>query len=147
MFAAAILAFQLAKQLDKVLILHVRDHITGEGAAEVLDLLRSMDMKNHKIHRPCFVGGEEEYIQRSTSLPNCYFGISPVTVRNPGTMRALSSLDNRKSLLLEMDSAYLAKDHWCISEVAGEAARALNMTVSEFVGVCNKNAARLYSLP
>ena len=72
------------------------DRNTGEAAAEVLDLLRSMDMTNHKIHRHCFVGGEEEYIQWSTSLPNCYFSISPVTVRNPGTMRALSSLDNRK---------------------------------------------------
>ena len=141
------LAFQLAKQLDKVLILHVRDRNTGEAAAEVLDLLRSMDMTNHKIHRHCFVGGEEEYIQWSTSLPNCYFSISPVTVRNPGTMRALSSLDNRKRLLLETDSAYLADDPWCVNEVAGEAARSLNMTMSEFVGVCNKNAARLYSLP
>ena len=41
------LAFQLAKQLDKVLILHVRDRNTGEAAAEVLELLRSMDMTNH----------------------------------------------------------------------------------------------------
>ena len=141
------LAFQLAKQLDKVLILHVRDRNTGEAAAEVLNLLRSMDMTNHKIHRHCFVGGEEEYIQWSTSLPNCYFSISPVTVRNPGTMRALSSLDNCKRLLLETDSAYLADDPWCVNEVAGEAARSLNMTMSEFVRVCNKNAARLYNLP
>ena len=141
------LAFQLAKQLDKVLILHVRDRNTGKAAAEVLDLLRSIDMTNHKIHRHCFVGGEEEYIQWSTSLPNCNFSISPVTVRNPGTMRALSSLDNRKRLLLETDSAYLANDPWWVNEVAWEAARSLNMTVSEFVGVGNKNAARLYSLP
>ena len=62
-------------------------------------------------------------------------------------MRALSSLDNRKQLLLETYSAYLADDPWCVNEVAGEAAQSLNMTVSEFVGVCSKNAARLYSLP
>ena len=70
-------------------------------------------------------------------FPNCYFSISPVTVRNPGTMRDLSSLDNRKRLLLETDSAYMANDPWRVNEVAGEAARSLNMTVSEFVGVCN----------
>ena len=62
-------------------------------------------------------------------------------------MRALSSLDNRKRLLLETDSAYLANNPWCIIEVAEEAAWSLNMTVSEFAGICNKNAARLYSLP
>ena len=83
-------AFQLAKQLDKVLVSHVRDQNTDEAAAEVLDLLRSMDMTNHKIHGHCFVGGKEEYIQWSTYLRNFYFSISPVTVRNPGTMRALS---------------------------------------------------------
>ena len=121
-------------QLDKVLILHVRDRNTGEVAADVLDLLCSMDMTNHKIHRQCFVGGEEEYIQWSTSLPNCYFSISPVTVRNPGTMRALSSFDNRKRFLLETDSAYLTNDPWCTNEVAGEAAWSLNMTLSEFFG-------------
>ena len=141
------LAFQLAKQIDKVSILHVHNRNTGEAAAEVLDLLCSMDMTNHKIHRQCLVGREEEYIQWSTSLPNCYFSISPVTVRNPGTMRALSSLDNRKRFLLQMDSAYLTNDPWCTNEVAGEAARSLNMIVLEFVGVCNKNVARLYSLP
>ena len=63
------LAFQLEKQLDKVLFLHVPDRNTGEAAAEILDLLRSMNMTNHKIHHHCFVGKEEEYIQWSTSFP------------------------------------------------------------------------------
>ena len=58
-------------------------------------------------------------------------------------MRALSSLDNLKRFLLKIDSAYLAKDPWCVKEVPEEAAWSLNMTVSELVGVCNKNAARL----
>ena len=112
------LAFQLAKHLDKILVLPVGDWITGEVATEVLDLLRSIDVTNHRIHRHYFVGGEEEYIQWSTSLPNCYFSISPVTVLNPGTMRAFSSLDKHTQILLETDTAYLAKDRGCVNEVA-----------------------------
>ena len=77
-----------------------------------------MDITDHKIHRHCFVGGEEEYIQWSTSLLTCNFGISPVTVRNPETMRALSSLENCRRLLLETDSAYLTKDPWCVHNVS-----------------------------
>ena len=141
------LAFQLAMQNNKVLVLHVRDEDTGEAAAEVFELLRSMDMLNHPIHRHCFVGGEVEYRQWRTSLPNCYFSISPVTVKDPRTMYALSSLDNRKRLLLETDSSYLADYPWDVCEVAEEAARSLDMTLTELVGMCNRNAARLYNLP
>ena len=62
-------------------------------------------------------------------------------------MYALSSLDNRKRLLLETDSSYLAAYPWDVCEVAEEAARSLDMTLTELVGVCNRNAARLYNLP
>ena len=117
------------------------------AASEVFELLREMDMLEHPIHRHCFVGGEEEYRQWSTSLPNCYFSISPVTVKDPRTMYALSSLENRKRLLLETDSSYLAAYPWSIEKVAEEAARSLDMTMIELVRTCNKNAARLYSLP
>lgn len=142
------LAFQLAKQQNKVLVLHVRDKGKSTMAAsEVFELLQEMDMLEHPIHRHCFVGGEEEYRQWSTSLPNCYFSISPVTVKDPRTMYALSSLDNRKRLLLETDSSYLAAYPWSVEKVAEEAARSLDMTMTELVGTCNKNAARLYSLP
>ena len=65
-------------------------------AREVFKLLCDMDMLEHPIHRHCFVGGEEEYKQWSTTLPSCYFSISPVTVKDPRSMYALSSLDGRK---------------------------------------------------
>ena len=81
------LAFQLAKLQNKVLVLHLRDKGKSTMAAsEVLELLREMNMLKHPIHRRCFVGGEEEYKQWSTSLPNCYFSISMVTVKDPRTM-------------------------------------------------------------
>ena len=142
------LAFQLAKQLNKVLVLHIRDQGTSTLAAkQVYDLLKDMDMLDHPIHRHCFVGGYNEYKQWSTDLPNCYFSISPVTVKDPRSMFALSSLDGRKRLLLETDASYLAQYPWNVSNVAEEAAQSFDMTLTELVRVCNRNAARLYSLP
>ena len=45
------------KQLNKVLVLHIRDQGTSTLAAEqVYDLLKDMDMHDHPIHRHCFVG-------------------------------------------------------------------------------------------
>ena len=104
-------------------------------------------MLDHPIHRHCFVGGYKVYKQWSTDLPNCYFSISPVTVKDPRSMFALSSLDGRKRLLLETDASYLAQYPWNVSNVAEEAAQSFDMTLPELVRVCNRNAARLYSLP
>ena len=143
------LAFQLAKQLNKVLVLHIRDQGTSTLAAkQANDLLKDMDILDHPIHRHCFVGGGyKEYKRWSTDLPNCYFSISPVTVKDPRSMFALSSLDGRKRLLLETDASYLAQYPWNGSSVAEEAARSFDMTLTELVRVCNRNAAMLYSLP
>lgn len=141
------LAFQLAKEQNKVLILHVRDSGSGEAAKEVLKLLEEMNMLDHPIHRHCFVGKEEEYRQWYTSLPNCYFSISPVTVDDPDTMSALSTQNFRSRILLESDSRYLGKFPWSIHKVANKAALLLGMTLTEIVWDCNRNAARLYNLP
>lgn len=141
------LAFQLAKEQNKVLILHVRDSGTGEAAKEVLELLEEMNMLEQPIHRHCFVGKEEEYRQWYTSLPNCYFSISPVTVDNPNTMSALRTQNFRKRIVLESDSRYIGKFPWSIHKVANSAALSLGLSLTELVWDCNKNAARLYSLP
>ena len=117
------------------------------AAKNVHDLLEDMDMLNHPIHRHCFIGGQEEYKQWSTDMPNCYFSISPVTVDDSRTMNALSSLDGHKRLLLETDASYLAQYPWDILDVAEKAARHLNMSVTDIVRLCNRNAARLYNLP
>ncbi|MCG8046072.1 MAG: TatD family hydrolase, partial [Candidatus Thiodiazotropha endolucinida] len=108
------LAFQIAKETNKVLVLHIRDSGTGEAAEEVLGILREMDMLQHPIHRHCFVGKEKEYIQWYTSLPNCYFSLSPVTVADPITMSALRTQDFSKRILLESDSRYLGKFPWSV---------------------------------
>ena len=141
------LCLQLAKRENKVVVLHVRDNGSGKAASDVLKLIKELGMKNHPIHRHCFVGGEKEYKHWSTDLPNCYFSISPVTVDSPSTMQALSTLGNRKRLLLETDSDYLADFPWSVCKVAEQTSQSLDMTMTELVGVCNKNAARLYNLP
>ena len=76
------------------------------AATQVYDLLEDMDLRDHPVRRHCFVGGYEKYKQWSTDLPNCYFSISPVTVEDPRSMYALSSLDGRKRLLLETDASF-----------------------------------------
>ena len=68
-------------------------------------------------------------------------------MKDPRSMYALSSLDGRKRLLLETDSSYLTDYPLDVIKVAEEAARSLDITLTELVGVCNKNAARLYNLP
>ena len=141
------LCLQLAKRENKVLVLHVRDGGSGEAALDVLNLIKELKMEDHPIHRHCFVGGEQEYKDWSSDLPNCYFSISPVTVLSSDTMNALRTLGNRKRLLLETDADYLAEFPWSVCKVAEDASRSLGMTMTELVGVCNKNAARLYNLP
>ena len=117
------------------------------AAEQVYDLLKDLGMHGHPIHCHCFVGGYEEYKQWSTDLPNGYFSISPVTVEDPRSMYALSSLDGRKRRLLETDASYVAQYPLNVSKVAKKAAQSLDITLTELVRVCNRNAARLYSLP
>ena len=53
---------------NKFLVLYVRDKGKSTMAAsEVFELLREIDMLEHPIHCHCFVGGEEEYRQWSSS--------------------------------------------------------------------------------
>lgn len=140
------LTFQLVKRLDKVLVLHVRDKGTGEAAKEVLSLLLECDLSNTRIHRHCFVGGEEEYRQWSTSLPNCYFSISSASLKDSRTIAWLLLLEKPDRLILETDSPYLADDPMGIYDIAEVVAHYFGITTSELIRVCNKNAAKLYNL-
>ena len=143
------LSFNLAKSTGKVLVIHVRDKVKGSGVAaqEVLSLLLELEMQNHPIHRHCFIGREVEYRRWSSMLPNCYFSISPASLKHPETVSAIKAFDNLKRLLLETDSPYLADKPWNVNEVAEGAAQILDITKTVLVGACNKNVARLYNLP
>lgn len=141
-------ALQLTKRLNKVLILHVRDAGSGKAAEEVLALLLELGMSEHLIHRHCFTGGEAEYRAWSTSLPNCYFSLSPVSLQTPKTVAWLRVQERTDRLIIETDAPYLHKPNpWFVYHVAEGAAQYFNMTANELTRVCNKNVARLYSLP
>ena len=88
-----------------------------------------------------------EYRRWSSMLPNCYFSISPASLKHLETISAIKSFDNRKRLLLETDSPYLTGKPWNVNEVADGAAQSLDITKTVLVGACNKNVARLYNLP
>ena len=80
-------------------------------------------------------------------IPNCYFSISPASLKHPETVSAIKSFDNRRRLLLETDSPYLAGKPWDVNEVADGAAQILDIAKLVLVEACNKNVARLYNLP
>ena len=60
------LALQLAKELGKVILLHVRNTKKSNKASEyVLKLLEDLGMQEQPINRHCFVGG----VAWSSTLP------------------------------------------------------------------------------
>lgn len=141
------LALQMAKQLGKVIVLHVRDFGTGEAAKEVLSLLLELGLSNAPIHRPCFIGGEDEYKQWSNSLPNCYFSLSAKSLKDRNTVAWLLLLERPDRLIIETDSPYLANNPWIAYSVAEGAAQRIGIPTIELLRACNRNVARLYSLP
>ena len=138
---------QLAKRLNKVLVVHVRDHNTGKAAKEFISLLQELDMCNHPIHRHCFTGNETEFKQWTETLPNCLFSIGPISLRKPSTVNAMRTFGLSK-LMLETDAPYMQnhKRPWHVHAVAEGLAEKLNLSVFEVIRVCNMNTARLYSL-
>ena len=81
------LVFQLAKHEDKVLVIHARDDENSDfkAADKILELLKEYDLCNARIHHHCFVGGEKEYQDWRSDLPNCYFSISSKSLHDIGT--------------------------------------------------------------
>ena len=69
---------QLAKQLNKVLVVHVWDLNTGKAAKEFISLLQELHMCSHPIHGHCFMGNELEFKQWTEMLPIC-FSIDPLS--------------------------------------------------------------------
>lgn len=110
-------------------------------------LLLEYGLSDARIHRHCFVGGEDEYRQWSTSLPNCYFSMSSASLKDSRTVSWLLLLEKPDRLILETDSPYLANEPMCVYDIAEGVARYFGMTTKELIRVCNKNVARLYSLP
>ena len=138
----------LAKRVNKVLVLNIKDSGDGQASKTVLDSLIELGMNDHLIHRHCFTGDEAECRAWKDALPNCYFGISPRSLKTPSTLACLKIVDEVLRLILETDAPCLTQPNpWCVYQVAKEAAEHLSMSVPEIFKKCNKNSAKLYSLP
>ena len=120
------LALQLAKQLGKVIVLHVRDEEKSNIASKfVLDLLIELGLDKAPIHRHCFVGGIEEYTDWSSKLPNCYFSLSSRSISDPQMLACLKSVGRPDRLLLETDSPYLDRNPYLSYKNGGKAAQVM----------------------
>ena len=98
---------QLAKRLNKALVVHVRDHNTGKAAKEFISLLQELKMCNHPIHRHCLTGDESEFRQWTEMLLNCLFSTGPISLTKPSTVTAMRTFGLNK-LMLETDSPLYA---------------------------------------
>ena len=144
-------AILLASTTAKTLVLHVRDNGNGQAAREVLAMLQNMGMTDLPIHRHCFTGDANEYDSWCTALPNCYFGIARASLDNQGTSNTLLLMNRPTRLLLETDSPYLPMGHaiatpWEIQLIANRTAHLMNISASDLIRCCNRNASMLYRL-
>lgn len=144
-------AILLANSTGKTLVLHVRDNGNGQAARDVLAMLQNMGMTNLPIHRHCFTGDANEFASWCTALPNCYFGIARASLDNQGTSNILLLMNQPTRLLLETDSPYLPMGNvlstpWDIELVADRTAQLLNISTSDLIRCCNRNASMLYRL-
>jgi Tat protein secretion system quality control protein TatD with DNase activity len=136
----------LANSLGKPIVIHCRDKGSGSAAQEVLLMLKEMNLTHLPIQRHCFIGNADEYVQWSTSLPNCLFSLSLRSLQDPFTREALVRHAEPRRLLLETDAPYLAKDPTEVFRVAQEASRTLTIPLAELVGICNSNASKFFKL-
>ena len=146
------LALSLAKQLGKVIVLHIRSEnhdMEAKAAQQAFEIILDLGLQEAWIHRHCFVGGVEEFNQWSSLLPNCFFSLSRKSVADSRTQACLMSAGRPDRFLLETDSPYLDKHErpWMAYENGVKAAEIMGIPAMELVRVCNKNAAKMYSLP
>jgi TatD DNase family protein len=150
-FLAEVLA--LTRSLKKPLVLHCRDHGTGEAAQIVLAMLHQHQMTEWPIHRHCFTGTGRELRQWKEELPRCHFGFTSKVCEFDQVLRAEVVHLAKERILLETDAPFLPPDPaqplntpWRISAQA--------MTLSEVCGVplrlvleqTTRNATMLYNL-
>ena len=146
------LTLSLAKQLGKVIVLHTRienNDMEAKVAQQALEIILDLGLQEAWIHRHCFVGGVEEFNQWSSLLPNCFFSLSRKSVADSRKQACLMSAGRPNLFLLETDSPYFDRHErpWMAYENGVKAAEIMGIPTMELVIVCNKNAAKMYSLP
>ena len=117
----------------------------AKAAQQALEIILDLGLQEAWIHRHCFVGGVEEFKQWSSLLPNCFFSLSRKSVADSRTQACLMSAGRPDRFLLETYSPYLDKQER--HENGVKTAEIMGIPTMELVRVCNKNAAKMYSLP
>ena len=137
---------ELARKLDKPVILHVRD-----ATADALSILREHPVKG-VMH--CFSGSVET--AREVIKMGLYIGFTGVltfkNAKKPAEVCADIPLDR---LLLETDCPYMAPvpfrgkrcDSSMIAHTAAKAAEVRGMDVQELVDAARENTLRLFDIP
>ena len=95
----------IARRVNRTLIIHSRGSSMRDQSAEtdVFNMIKELQMQDHRIHRHCFVGTVEE-LRRWMAFPNCKFGITAKAIEEPTQKAAIRAIPANR-LLLESDSS------------------------------------------
>ena len=147
-----LLTQSFVKQLGTEIFKHIwseNNDIEAKPALQALEIIMDLGLQEVWIHRHCFVVGVEEFNQWSSLLPKCFFSLSRKSVADSRTQASLMSGGRPHRFLLETDSPYLNKHErpWMAYDNGVKAAEIMGIPTMELVRVCNKNAAKMNSLP
>ena len=130
------LTLSLAKQLGKMIALHIRSEnndMEAKDAQQALEIILDLGLQEAWIHRHCLVGGVEEFNQWSSLLPNCFFNISMKYVADRKTQACPMYVGRPDRFLFETDSPYLDKHEipWMAYENGVKAAAIMGIPTME----------------
>jgi TatD DNase family protein len=94
--------------MGKPLVLHCRDHGSGEAAKAMMVILQECGMTEWPIHRHCFVGTASELAEWVEALPNCHFGFTALIHQADIALKRQISRLAADKILLESDAPYLS---------------------------------------
>ena len=142
----------IARRVNKTLIIHSRGSSMRDQSAEteIFDMIKELQLQDHRIHRHCFVGTEEE-LRRWLAFPNCKFGITAKAIEVPTQKAAIRAIPSDR-LLLESDSPKLIpkggdralNTPWQYGCTLRLLSQYRQVSATTLVKQCNQNARDLY---
>jgi TatD DNase family protein len=142
----------IARRHQLPVILHCRDHGSGDAASRALIIIKS-DFADLKYHRHCFDGTADE-LREWQALPNIVFGISGKFIRSGCKDQSVISRVPPHQLVLETDAPFLSpvsccevNHHWNMRTVAVAVSQCRNIPFNVLLWMVNDNALKFYGLP
>lgn len=139
---------ELAKRLDRALVVHIRD-----AHDEVFALLENAGPPERLVFH-CFSGGPAQ-ARRALDLGGCLSFAGNVSFKSAEALRDAARIAPRERILVETDSPYLAplphrgkpnRPAW-LPDVGAALAAARGTRVEEIAAVSSENARRIFLLP